>query len=69
MILTNPQDIERFRLLTLRQMLKLELSVKGIKASRVSALAILKKEGYKGTKKAVFEQLSKDLGKEPTLNY
>ena len=67
MIIDNPQDIERVRLLTLRQMLKLELSVKGIKASRVSALAILKKAGYKGTKKAVFEQLSKDLGKETTI--
>jgi hypothetical protein len=65
MIITDPQDIERFRLLTLRQMLKLELN--GIKASRVSALAILKKAGYKGTKKAVFEQLSKDLGKETTI--
>jgi hypothetical protein len=65
MIITDPQDIERFRLLTLRQMLKLELN--GIKASRVSALAILKKAGYKGTKKTVFEQLSKDLGKEATI--
>jgi hypothetical protein len=67
MMITNPQDIETFRLLTLRQMLKLELN--GLKASRTSALAILKKMGYKGTKKTVFEQLSKDLGKEPTLNY
>lgn len=67
MIIDNPKDIETFRLLTLRQMLKLELN--GLKASRTSALAILKKMGYKGTKKTVFEQLSKDLGKEPTLNY
>lgn len=65
MMITNPQDIERFRLLTLRQMLKLELN--GLKASRTSALAILKKAGYKGTKKTVFEQLSKDLGKEATI--
>ena len=65
MIIDNPQDIERFRLLTLRQMLKLELN--GLKASRTSALAILKKAGYKGTKKTVFEQLSKDLGKETTI--
>jgi hypothetical protein len=65
MMITNPQDIERFRLLTLRQMLKLELN--GLKASRTSALAILKKAGYKGTKKTVFEQLSKDLGKETTI--
>jgi hypothetical protein len=67
MILTNPQDIERFRLLTLRQMLKLELN--GLKASRTSALAILKRMGYKGTKKTVFEQLSKDLDKETTFSY
>jgi hypothetical protein len=67
MIIDNPQDIETFRLMTLRQMLKLELN--GLKASRSNPLAILKKMGYKGTKKTVFEQLSKDLGKEPTLNY
>ena len=67
MMITNPQDIETFRLMTLRQMLKLELN--GLKASRSNPLAILKKMGYKGTKKTIFEQLSKDLGKEPTLNY
>jgi hypothetical protein len=67
MIITNPQDIETFRLMTLRQMLKLELN--GLKASRTSALAILKKMGYKGTKKTVFVQLSKDLGKETTFSY
>ena len=67
MILTNPQDIERFRLLTLRQMLKLELN--GLKARRSNVLAILKKMGYKGTKKTIFVQLSKDLDKETTFNY
>jgi hypothetical protein len=67
MMINNPQDIETFRLMTLRQMLKLELN--GLKASRSNPLAILKKMGYKGTKKTIFEQLSKDLGKEPTLNY
>jgi hypothetical protein len=67
MILTNPQDIERFRLLTLRQMLKLELN--GLKASRSNVLAILKNMGYKGTKKTIFVQLSKDLDKETTFNY
>lgn len=67
MMITDPKDIETFRLLTLRQMLKLELN--GLKASRSNVLAILKKMGYKGTKKTIFVQLSKELGKETTFNY
>jgi len=60
MILTDKTDIEHFRMLTLHKMLKLE--IQGLKF-RTSALAILKKEGYTGTRKQVYEQLSKDLGK------
>jgi len=60
MILTDKNDIEHFRMLTLHKMLKLE--IQGLKF-RTSALAILKKEGYTGTRKQVYEQLSKDLGK------
>jgi hypothetical protein len=60
MIITDKDNIEQFRLLTLRQMLKLEIQGLRFKSS---ALAVLKKEGYKGNRKEVFEQLSKDLGK------
>jgi hypothetical protein len=60
MILTNKDDIEHFRMLTLHKMLKLE--IQGLKF-KSSALAILKKMGYTGNRKQVFEQLSKDLNK------
>jgi hypothetical protein len=60
MILTDKNDIEHFRMLTLHKMLKLE--IQGLKF-KTSALAILKKEGYTGNRKQVYEQLSKELGK------
>ena len=60
MILTDKNDIEHFRMLTLHKMLKLEIL--GLKF-KTSALAILKKEGYTGNRKQVYEQLSKELGK------
>ena len=47
-------------MLTLHKMLKLE--IQGLKF-KTSALAILKREGYTGNRKQVYEQLSKDLGK------
>ena len=59
-MLTDKNDIEHFRMLTLHKMLKLE--IQGLKF-KTSALAILKKEGYTGNRKQVYEQLSKDLGK------
>ena len=61
MMITGPDNIELFRMLTLHKMLKLE--IQGLKF-RSSALAILKKMGYKGNRKTVYAQLSKDLGKE-----
>jgi hypothetical protein len=64
MILDQPEQIEHFRLLTLRQALKLEL--KGLKMSRGrTAYSIIKSElGLKGSREAVFKQLSQLLGKE-----
>ena len=61
MMITGPDNIELFRMLTLHKMLKLELQ--GLKF-RTSALSVLKKMGYKGDRKTVYAQLTKDLGKE-----
>jgi len=63
MILDTPNQIDTYRLLTLRQALKLELL--GLKMSRgSSAYSIIKKElGLKGSKQSVFNQLSTMLGK------
>jgi hypothetical protein len=60
MLITDKNDIELFRMLTLHKMLKLE--IQGLKF-RTSALSVLKKEGYTGNRKQVYEKLSKDLGK------
>jgi hypothetical protein len=54
-ILNTPNQIEGFRLLTLRQMLKLEM--KGMKRRGPSAYSILKDMGYTGTRQQVLEQL------------
>ena len=54
--ITNPDHIEQMRLLTLRQALKLEML--GMKRGGRSAYAILKAEGYKGTRQAIFDQLT-----------
>ena len=61
-ILDTPEKIQRFRLLTLRQALKLE--IQGMRG-RFNAYQIIKQEtGLKGNKQAVFNQLSKLLDKE-----
>lgn len=50
-------QIEAARLLALRQMLNLE--IKGLKKSRgPTAYSTLKSMGYKGTRQAVFDELS-----------
>jgi len=54
--ITNPVHIEQMRLLTLRQALKLEMM--GMKKRGSSAYAILKGEGFKGTRQQIFDQLS-----------
>ena len=53
-------DTQTYRLFALKGALKLE--VLGLKHSRFSAYAIIKKEfGYKGSKKSVFAQFSEHL--------
>ncbi len=59
--LTTPDQIARFRLLTLRAALRLEIA--GMKRRGPSAYAILKKEGFAGTRAAILEQLNKQLEK------
>ena len=56
MMITGKENIELFRLMTLRQGLKLELL--GMKVSRgMSILKILKGMGYKGTRQQILTQL------------
>jgi hypothetical protein len=56
-ILTNPDQIAAFRLLSLRSMLKLEIL--GMTRSGRSAYSIIKQElGLKGSKTRVYDQLS-----------
>ncbi len=54
-VLDDTTKIEAYRILTLRQMLKLE--IKGIKRRGPSAYSILKGMGYTGTRQRVLEQL------------
>jgi hypothetical protein len=59
-ILDTPDQIARYRLATLRAALKLEIA--GMKRSRgPSAYAILKKEGFTGTRADILEQINKQL--------
>jgi len=55
-VITNPDHIAQFRILTLRQALRLEIM--GMKKRGSSAYSILKAEGFKGTKQEIFDQLS-----------
>jgi hypothetical protein len=65
-ILTNPDQIAAFRLLTLRSMLKLEIH--GMTRSGRSAYSIIKSElGLKGNKIRVYDQLSAML-QRPAFN-
>ena len=58
--LSDPKDIELYRLKTLRAALKLEIY--GMHKAGKSAYAILKDEfGFKGTKQQVFESVSKQI--------
>ena len=54
-ILDTPDKIARYRLLTLRAALRLEIA--GMKKRGKSAYQILKAEGYSGTRAQVLEQL------------
>ena len=61
-ILNTPEQIEQYRLLTLYQALKLEVA--GLKFSRGSAYARIKKEfSLRGSKASVLEQFGKLIGK------
>lgn len=55
-VITNPEHIAQMRILTLRQALRLEML--GMKRGGKSAYAILKAEGFKGTRQEIFDQLS-----------
>ena len=57
--LTTPDQIARYRLATLRAALKLEIA--GMKRRSPSAYAILKTEGFTGTRADILEQLNKQL--------
>jgi hypothetical protein len=63
-VLQEQEQIAMYRLLTLRQALKLEM--KGLKMSRGrSAYSIIKSElGLKGSRETVFKELSTILGKD-----
>ena len=67
-VLNTAGQIDVYRILTLRQMLKLEL--KGIKRSGRSAYAILKDMGYTGTRQQVLDQLDqyREQVLQPTTN-
>ena len=54
-LLTTPEEIDGFRLITLRSALKLE--VLGMKRRGASVYSIVKKEfGLKGNKQSVYDQ-------------
>ena len=58
--LTTPEQINLYRLCTLRTGLKLE--IKGMQMSRGrSCYAILKAEGYKGTKQRILDKVIQDI--------
>jgi len=62
MVITNPNEIQLFRLLTLRSGLKLE--IRGLKVSKGrSCFAIIKQEfGLTGSREEVLEQFNEMLG-------
>jgi len=60
MILTTPKQIQAFRLRSLRQGLKLEMTGMRLTAKGRTCYAILKNMGYKGTRQKVLEQVSID---------
>ena len=57
--LTTTDQIETFRLITLRSALKLE--IKGLKRNGQSAYKILKAMGFTGLRQSVLEQVSDEI--------
>jgi hypothetical protein len=60
MVLTTPQQIEAFRLRSLRQGLNLEMKGMRLTSKGKTCYAILKGMGYKGTRQQVFEAITID---------
>jgi len=60
MVLTTPEQIEAFRLRSLRQGLKLEMKGMRLTAKGKTCYAILKGMGYKGTRQQVFDAVTID---------
>jgi hypothetical protein len=60
MVLTTPQQIEAFRLRSLRQGLKLEMKGMRLTSKGKTCYAILKGMGYRGTRQQVFEAITID---------
>ena len=66
--LTTLNNIDLFRLCTLRSGLKLE--IKGMRMSHGhSCYAILKSEGYRGSKQAILDQVIQDIENQKTLQH
>ena len=65
-VLSGSEQITRFRLITLRTALKLELL--GMKHSRGSVYALIKKEfGLKGSKQKVYDQFNEFIESTKTI--
>jgi hypothetical protein len=65
-VLSGSEQIARFRLITLRTALKLELL--GMKHSRGSVYALIKKEfGLKGSKQKVYDQFNEFIESTKTI--
>lgn len=63
MILTTPEQIKQFQMLTMYHALKLECL--GLKHSQGSVYALIKKRfGLKGNKQSVLKQFGQLIGKE-----
>ncbi len=59
-ILTQPQQIENYRLATLRTALRLE--IRGLRMTRGrTSYAILKDMGYKGSRQKVLDDVTADV--------
>ena len=60
MVLTTPEQINAFRLRSLRQGLKLEMMGMRLTSKGKTCYAILKGMGYRGTRQQVFEAITID---------
>ena len=62
--LTTTEQIETFRLMTLRSALKLE--IKGMKSRGQSAYKILKDMGFTGSRQSVLDQVNEEIEHQKT---